>query len=108
MEHEIIPYDPYHPHLGYTLAITCIAWVSVALYSRYRLQHHPKQRIVLYAIALGLPIYGEAASYLIYLSRPAPDTPVGYWLTHIHAYVIQRFPIDTFLSPTIGAILLGC
>ena len=107
MERDIIPYDPYHPHLGYTLAITCVAWVSVALYSHFRLQHHPKWRITLYALAIVLPIYAEAVSYLIYRLRPASDTLVGYILSHFHAYVLQRIPIDTFLSPTLSAVLIG-
>jgi Zn-dependent protease with chaperone function len=99
MNTDIIPYDPYHPHLGYTLVIACLAWLSVGLYSRFALAQHPKQRIVLYTLVIGLPIYAEAASYLIYRVRPAPNTPVGYLLSHFHAYVIQRIPIDTFLSP---------
>ena len=96
---DIIPYDPYHPHLGYTLAVTCLAWLSVSLYTRLCLQHRPKQRIALYALAIGLPIYAESVSFLIYQLRPAPDTPLGYVLSHFHAYVLQQIPIDTFLEP---------
>jgi Zn-dependent protease with chaperone function len=104
---DIIPYDPYHPHLGYTLAITCLAWVSVALYSQFRLQRRPKQRIKLYALAIGLPIYAEAANHLIYRLRPAPDTPIGYVLSHFHAFVLQRLPLDTFLEPLTEEIALA-
>jgi Zn-dependent protease with chaperone function len=104
---DIIPYDPYHPHLGYTLAITCLAWVCVALYNRFRLQQCPQQRTRLYALAIGLPIYAEAVSYLIYLFRPAPDTPIGRALSRFHAFVLQSFPIDTFLEPFVGGIALA-
>jgi hypothetical protein len=52
MSTDIIPYDLYHPHLGYTLAITCLAWVSVALYGRWRLAQRPKLRSRLYALAI--------------------------------------------------------
>src|SRR5262245_7524802 len=104
---DIIPYDPYHPHLGYTLAITCMAWVCVGMYSRFRLQQRPKQRIRLYALAIGLPIYAESASYLIYRLRPAPDTPIGYALSHFHAFILQRLPLDTFLEPLTEEVALG-
>jgi Zn-dependent protease with chaperone function len=107
MSTDIIPYDVYHPHLGYTLAITCLAWVCVALYSRFRLQQRPKQRIRLYALAIGLPIYAEVGSYLIYLFRPAPHTPIGYYLSHFHAFVLQRLPLDTFLEPLVEEVALG-
>jgi Zn-dependent protease with chaperone function len=104
---DIIPYDIYHPHLGYTLMITCLGWLSVAQYSRRRLQQRPKQRIRLYALVIGLPIYAESVSYLIYRLRPAPDTPVGYVLSHFHAFVLQRLPLDTFLEPITKVIALG-
>jgi Zn-dependent protease with chaperone function len=61
---------------------------------------------MLYALAIMLPIYAEATAYLIDLLRPAPNTPIGYVLTHIHAYVIQRIPIDSFLSPMTEDIVL--
>src|SRR5262245_13603463 len=104
---DIIPYDPYHPHLGYTLAITCMAWVCVGMYSRFRLRQRPKQRIRLYALAIGLPIYAESVSYLIYRLRPAPNTPLGYALSHFHALVLQRLPLDTFLEPLTEEVALG-
>ena len=44
---------------------------------------------------------------LIYRQRPAPDTPIGYFLSHFHAYVLQRIPLDTLLSPNWGAVLTG-
>jgi Zn-dependent protease with chaperone function len=96
---DIISYDLYHPHLGYTLLITCLAWVCIALYSRFLLPQQPKQRIKLYVLAIVLPIYAELVSFLIYLLRPAPDTPIGYALSHFHAFVLQRLPLDTFLEP---------
>jgi Zn-dependent protease with chaperone function len=103
---EIIPYDIYHPHLGYTLTITCLAWICVGLYSHFYLQQRPKQRIGLYVVAIGLPVYAESVSYLIYMVRPAPDTPIGYVLSHFHAFVLQRIPLDTFLEPLTEEILL--
>src|SRR4051812_17391057 len=103
---DIIPYDPYHPHLGYTLLVTCLAWVSVTVYSRSFLRRSPHTRTILYALAIMLPIYGEATAFIINRLRPAPNTLVGYVLTHIHAHVIQRLPIDSFLSPTAGEVVL--
>jgi Zn-dependent protease with chaperone function len=103
---DIIPYDPYHPHLGYTLAVTCLAWVCVALYSRFRLQQRPRQRIGLYALAIGLPIYAETLSFLIYRLRPVPGTTIGYILSHFHAYVLQRLPLDTFFEPLAEQVAL--
>jgi len=38
--------------------------------------------------------------------RPAPNTPVGYVLSHFHAFVLQRIPLDTFLMPMTEKILL--
>jgi beta-lactamase regulating signal transducer with metallopeptidase domain len=103
---DIIPYDPYHPHLGYTLVVTCLAWVSVAVYSRSFLRRSPHTRTILYALAIMLPIYAEATAFVIDRLRPAPDTLIGYVLTHIHAHVIQRIPIDSFLSPTASEVVL--
>lgn len=103
---DIIPYDPYHPHLGYTLLITCLAWISVGVYSRSFLRRSPHTRTFLYALAIMLPIYAEVTAFAINRLRPAPNTLVGYVLTHIHAHVIQRIPIDSFLSPTAGEIVL--
>jgi Zn-dependent protease with chaperone function len=103
---DIIPYDMYHPHLGYTLLITCLAWACVGLYGRHCIPQRPRQRSRLYALAIVLPIYAEVVSYLIYVLRPAPETPVGYTLTHFHALVLQRLPIDTFLEPSTEEIAL--
>jgi Zn-dependent protease with chaperone function len=106
MEADIIPYDPYHPHLGYTLVVTCLAWISVGLYCRFFLRRSPHLRTMLYALAIVLPIYAEVGAYLIDLVRPAPDTRVGYILSHIHAYFIQHLPIDSFLSATAIQVML--
>jgi len=38
------------------------------------LRHRPHLRTALFALAICLPIYAEATSYLIYAVRPAPDT----------------------------------
>ncbi len=97
---DVIPYEPYHPHLGYTLAITCLTWLAVWWYSHSRLRARPTERIMLYALAIGVPLYAEAASLLIFLLRPAPDTWLGYPLSHLHAYVVNRLPLDTFLPLT--------
>jgi len=102
---DIIPYDPYHPHLGYTLLVAILAWLCVALYCRLWLKQQPRLRTMLYAVAIGLPIFGETTSYLIDQLRPAPNTPLGYVLTHFHAYVLQRIPMDTFLTPLVGMLL---
>lgn len=104
---DIIPYDPYHPHLGYTLAVSVLAWLCVAVCCRLALKQQPGLRTLLYSVAIGLPIFGELTAYVINRLRPAPDTPIGYVLTHIHANVIQRIPIDSFLSPTMIAIAVG-
>ncbi|KPV54047.1 hypothetical protein SE17_06080 [Kouleothrix aurantiaca] len=103
---DVIPYDPYHPHLAYTLVVACIAWVGVTLYSRWFLQHLPRLRVQLYALVIGLPLFGEGFAYLINLVRPAPETRLGYILTHFHAYYLQRLPIDSFLSPSAEEILI--
>jgi Zn-dependent protease with chaperone function len=106
MRTDIVPYDPYHPHLGYTLAVTCLAWISIGLYSRRYLRRSPHTRTILYTLAIVLPSYAEATAYLIDLLRPAPDTQIGYLLTHIHVHVIERIPIDSFLSPITEDIVL--
>jgi Zn-dependent protease with chaperone function len=103
---DIIPYEPYHPHLGYTLAIGCLAWLGATWYSR-RLSDRAHARTTLYALAIVLPVYGEAASYLVSLIRPAPETPLGYELTHINADLLERLPLDTRLSPAALALLLA-
>ena len=103
---DLIPYDPYHPHLGYSLVIACIAWLGVTLYSRAFLRHAPRLRVALYALVIGLPLFGEVLAYLVNLVRPAPDTRLGYFLTHFHAHYLQRLPIDSFLSPPMKETLM--
>jgi Zn-dependent protease with chaperone function len=103
---DIIPYEPYHPHLGYTLAIACQVWIGVALYSRH-LSDRAHARTALYALAIVLPVYGEVGSYLISLIRPAPETPLGYELTHINADLLDSLPLDTRLSPHALSLLAG-
>jgi beta-lactamase regulating signal transducer with metallopeptidase domain len=76
------------------------------VYSRSFLRRSPHTRTILYALAIILPIYGEATAFVVNRLRPEPNTPIGYVLTHIHAYVIQRIPIDTFLTPTVGEVVL--
>lgn len=106
MRTDVIPYDPYHPHLVYTLVIACVAWGGVTLYSRSFLRNAPRLRVWLYALVIGLPLIGEALSYLVTLVRPAPDTPLGYLLTHFHAYYLQRLRIDSVLSPSAEETLI--
>jgi Zn-dependent protease with chaperone function len=111
MRPDIIPYESYHPHLGYTLAIACLGWLSVSLLCLSRPQIRPHIRVSMYAIVIALPVYAEVVSYVISLLRPAPDTPVGYYLTHFNAYFLDHLPLDTWLSPgtraLLGAALVG-
>ena len=103
---DVIPDDPYHPHLGYTVLVAALACLSIFLYSRYALKQHPRLRVFLYALAISLPVLGEVMSYFITEWRPAPNTLPGYMLTHFHAQVLNRYPIDSFLSPTTMDLLL--
>lgn len=103
---DVIPYDPYHPHFGYTAAISCVAWVSIVLFSRLKLRWQPQLRTALYALAIGLPLYAESTSYVIALVRPPPETSLGYLLTHIHASLLQPLPIDSPLSPAMSMLVL--
>ncbi len=105
MGHDIIPYEPYHPHLGYTLIITIIAGIVMMAYSKSKLRQHPRLRVAVFAACLAIPFIAEGGAYFIYRLRPTPETTLGYILTHIHAYVINRIPIDTFFSTT--AIQIG-
>lgn len=98
MGHDIIPYEPYHPHLGYTLLITILAGIVMLAYSKSKLHQHPRLRVSVFAACLAIPFVAEGGAYLIYSLRPSPDTALGYLLTHIHAYVINQIPIDTFFS----------
>lgn len=97
---DVIPYEPYHPHVFYTLLVTCCAWVVIYRFCHRSLHHAPRQRVLLYALAIVLPFWAEGGSYVINVLRPAPDTPLGYVLTHTHTYVINRIPIDSFFSLT--------
>lgn len=103
-----IPYEPYHPHVWYTLAVTCLAWVAVGLYSNGRLRGQPRARVALIGLCIGLPLFAELGSYLIYLLRPAPNTPLGVILSYIHAYYLQRLPLDSYFAPSvvIAAVLM--
>lgn len=94
-------YEPYHPHLGYTLAVTCLGWLLIAWYSRYQLREAPRARAILYSVAIFLPIHAELTSYLIYLLRPGPETALGAWLLGFHNRVLVSLPLDTFLEPVV-------
>ena len=104
---QVAPYEPYHPHLAYTLAITCLTWVGIYFYCRQRLQLHPRARVALVALVLALPLYAEFGSYLVFLLRPGVNTPLGATLSNIHQRVLQPLRIDWFLAPTVLALMLG-
>ena len=106
MHGAAIPYEPYHPHLWYTLGCTCIGWLLALGYARWKLVDAPIQRIQLYSVAMGLPLYAEASAFLIYLVRPAPTTLVGSRLSYFHTYTLQQLPIDSFLSPIAQTLLI--
>lgn len=107
MGRDILPYEPYHPHFAYTLLITLISWNLVFQFSRDTWRSTPQQRATLYCIAIILPVYAEVASYAIFYLRPAPDTFVGYWLTHLHIWFVEPLHIDWFLSQGALLTLLG-
>lgn len=103
---DIIPYEPYHPHLLYTLVVSFLAWLCFTQYGRRALQSQPWLRTMLYSAAIVLPVFAELGSYLIVQVRPAPDTPLGYTMSHFHASFVEQLPIDSFLSPTIFTLSL--
>lgn len=107
---KVIPYEPYHPHLGYTLAVTLLAWLLIWIYGRLALANRPRTRVALHGLAIALPLYAELCSYLIFRVRPGPETTVGNWLSRFHAFVLNSLPLDTILSATMlsfaGATLL--
>jgi Zn-dependent protease with chaperone function len=111
----VVPYEPYHPHLGYTLGVTCVAWVAVYLYNRYALQDRPRIRVMLVSIAIGLPLFAEFGNYTIFCLRPGAETAVGSLLSNFHMTYLQPLQIDIFLAPRIiltiacalGLLMLG-
>lgn len=96
-----IPYEPYHPHVWYTLAMTCLAWVAVGIYSNQRLRNQPRARVALIGLCIGLPLYAELGSYMIFLLRPAPTTPLGALLAHVHLTYLQPLPLDSYFAPSV-------
>lgn len=100
-----IPYEPYHPHLGYTFAVTCVAWVAVYLYNRYALADLPRLRVMLVSIAIGLPLFAEFGNYAIFWLRPGAETALGNVLSHIHQAYLQPLQIDIFLAPYILLVI---
>lgn len=102
----VIPYEPYHPHLWYTLVFVTLARLVIAGYSRKRLSHNPQQRVKLYALALLLPVLAEVGMWLVYHLRPAPESAIGAVLTRVHVYYIQSIPIDTYISPIVTALFV--
>jgi Zn-dependent protease with chaperone function len=104
---QAIPYDPYHPHVWYTLAVTCLAWIAIAVYSQRVLRNQPRARVALLGVGIALPLFAEVGSYLIFVVRPAPESPMGALLSNFHAYYLQLLPLDTFFAPSIviGAVL---
>jgi hypothetical protein len=106
MGNGAVPYEPYHPHLGYTLAVTCVAWVVVYFYNRYALHDRPRTRVMLVGIAIGLPLFAELGAYAIFRLRPDAHTPVGRVLSHIHMAYLQRLPID--FGSSASPVLTSC
>ncbi len=102
-----IPYEPYHPHLGYTLAVTCAGWIVVYLYNRYALQDRPRARVLLVSVAIALPLFAELGNYFIFWLRPGINTPIGSLLSHIHMTYLQALGIDIFLAPRILLLTIG-
>jgi BlaR1 peptidase M56 len=98
MDTTAIHLDTYHPHLLYTLGITILTWGVVGWYSEYKLREHPSKRVGLCALAISLPLYGEAVSFLMTAFRPAPWTLVGRIFVYVHTIVIQFLPIDKLLD----------
>jgi Zn-dependent protease with chaperone function len=101
-----IPYEPYHPHLWYTLAISIFAWGAVGLYSRLALRGEPQARVALIGLAIGLPLFAEIGSYLIFLLRPSPETPLGALLSSVHIHYLQPLPLDSYLTPSVVIALI--
>ncbi len=101
------PYEPYHPHLGYTLALTGLAWLLVVGYSWMALRAAPRARVMLYGLAIMLPIVAELSALVVYLLRPSPDTHLGALLSHIHLAYLQPLPLDSYLAPALLAAILG-
>jgi beta-lactamase regulating signal transducer with metallopeptidase domain len=76
-----------------------VVWVTVYVYNRYALRDRPRARVLLVGLAIGLPLYAELGSYLVFLLRPAADSGVGRHLSYIHQTYLQRLNIDFFLAP---------
>jgi Zn-dependent protease with chaperone function len=107
MPTDIILYEPPHPHLLYTLGLTLVAWTLVELYCRRSLGRLPGVRVIVYAFLIVLPLCAEGGARLIDYMRPAPDTGLGSMITHFHAHVLDRIPIDSFLPPRLEHAILG-
>jgi Zn-dependent protease with chaperone function len=90
--------ETYHTHLLYTLSVTLCSWLAISWYGRRHLHDRPGQRVSLYGLAIVLPLYGEAVSYLIEWLRPSVDTLSGHAITQLHVAVIQWLPIDDLLD----------
>jgi Zn-dependent protease with chaperone function len=104
-------FEPYHTHLGYTLTITMLAWAITLWYSRRYLRDRPDQRVILYGLVIGLPLCGEAGSYVLSTLRPGLDTVSGSLISRVHGTVLHWLPLDDlldlFLSPRISLVVLA-
>jgi Zn-dependent protease with chaperone function len=103
-------FEAYHTHIGYTLAVTMLAWIVTFWYSQRYLRDRPSQRVMLYGLVIGLPLCAETGSYLLALLRPTLDTLSGSLISHVHDAVLQWLPIDdlldVFFSPSSSLVLL--
>lgn len=98
---QLIPYEPYHPHIWYTLVVTSVAWFTISLYSYLFLRNQPRARVALISLAIGLPLFAEFGSYGIFLMRPDPSTPLGSLLSLVHMRYLQALPLDSFFAPSV-------
>lgn len=96
-----LPYEPFHLHVWYTLVVTCLAWGLALLYSHFLLRGEPRLRVALISLCIGLPIFAELGSYLIFLLRPAINTPAGALLSYIHVEFLHLLPLDSHLPPPV-------
>jgi Zn-dependent protease with chaperone function len=106
-----IHFEPYHTHLGYTLAVTILAWIVIFWYSQRHLRDRPSQRVMLYGLVIGLPLCAETGSFLLALLRPTLDMLSDSLISRLHGAVLHWLPIDDlldmFFSPRSSLVVLA-
>ncbi|RME42576.1 MAG: M56 family metallopeptidase [Chloroflexi bacterium] len=101
MQPGVAVYEAYHFHLLYDVVLAVAGFAIILAACRVLAQNEPQLRARFFALAIGLPVFGELVAFTAYLIRPAPHTPLGQAMLQFHnqcglcALLDEPLPLST-------------